>query len=42
VLRKLLATDRESVRLGAARSQLELGVKLRKSVEWEHRLADLE
>jgi len=42
VLRKLLAAESESVRLGAARSLLELGVKLRESVELEERLADLE
>jgi len=42
VLRKLLAAESESVRLGAARSLLELGVKLRESVELEQRLADLE
>jgi HEAT repeat protein len=42
VLRKLLAAQSESVRLGAARSLLELGVKLRETVELERRLADLE
>jgi hypothetical protein len=42
VLRKLLNADSESVRLGAARSLLELGVKLRESVELEERLAALE
>jgi hypothetical protein len=42
LLRKLLAADRESVRLRAARSLLELGVKLRENVEWEQWLAYLE
>jgi hypothetical protein len=42
VLRKLLGAERDSVRLGAARSLLELGVKLRESVELEERLAALE
>jgi hypothetical protein len=42
VLRQLLAAQSESVRLGAARSLLELGVKLRESVELEERLAALE
>src|SRR5262245_32737267 len=42
VLRQLLAGESESVRLGAARSLLELGVKLRESVELEERLAALE
>jgi hypothetical protein len=42
VLRKLLAAESESVRLGAARSILELGNKLREAVEWEERLAALE
>jgi hypothetical protein len=42
VLRALLAADSESVRLGAARSLLELGVKLRESVELEERLRVLE
>ena len=41
-LRQLLNADSESVRLGAARSLLELGVKLRESVELEERLAELE
>jgi hypothetical protein len=41
-LRELLAAESESVRLGAARTLLELGVKLRESVELEARLADLE
>jgi hypothetical protein len=41
-LRALLAVESESVRLGAARTLLELGVKLRESVELEARLADLE
>jgi hypothetical protein len=41
-LRELLTAESESVRLGAARSLLELGVKLRESVELEERLAALE
>jgi hypothetical protein len=42
-LRALLAdTTPPAVRLGAARSLLELGVKLRESVEMEERLAALE
>lgn len=41
-LRMLLKAEGESVRLGAARSILELGNKLRESVELEQRLADLE
>jgi hypothetical protein len=41
-LRKLLIADSESVRLGAARSVLELGVKLRESMELEQRIAALE
>jgi hypothetical protein len=43
VLRALLAADTPpSTRLGACRSLLELGVKLRESVEIEERLAALE
>ena len=42
VLRRLLSAEAESVRLGAARSLLDLGVKLRESVEIEERLAALE
>ena len=42
VLRALLAAESESVRLGACRTMLELGVKLRESVELEERLAVLE
>ncbi len=42
VLRGLLTAVSESVRLGAARSLLELGVKLRESVELEERLRALE
>ncbi len=41
-LRELLTAESESVRLGAARSLLELGVKMRESAELEQRLADLE
>lgn len=41
-LRALLKAESESVRLGAARSLLELGNKLRESVELEERLAALE
>jgi hypothetical protein len=42
VLRQLLGSPSESVRLGAARSLLVLGVKLRESVEVEARLQALE
>ena len=42
VLRALLQAERESVRLGACRAILELGVKLREAVELERRLAALE
>jgi hypothetical protein len=42
MLRKLLAADSESVRLGAARSLLELGVRLRESVELADRLTAVE
>jgi hypothetical protein len=42
VLRDLLGAGSESVRLGAARSLLELGVRLRESVELEERLQALE
>jgi hypothetical protein len=38
----LLGADSESVRLGAARSILELGAKLREAVELEARVAELE
>jgi hypothetical protein len=41
-LRQLLRAEGESVRLGAARSILELGNKLRESAELEERLAALE
>ena len=41
-LRQLLRAEGESVRLGAARSVLELGNKLRESVEIEARLQALE
>ena len=41
-LRKLLKAKGESVRLGACRAILELGVKLREAVEFEERLATLE
>jgi hypothetical protein len=41
-LRQLLAASGDNVKLGAARALLELGVKLRESVELERRLADLE
>ena len=41
-LRALLRAEGESVRLGAARALLELGTKLRESVELEERLAALE
>jgi hypothetical protein len=42
VLRKLLAAESESVRLGAVRSLVELYLKMRESVELEQRLTDLE
>lgn len=42
VLRNLLRAEAESVRLGAARSLLDLGVKLREAVELESRLVKLE
>jgi hypothetical protein len=41
-LRSLLQAEGESVRLGAARAMLELGVKLRDAVELEARIAALE
>jgi hypothetical protein len=41
-LRRLLCARSEAVRLGAARSLLELSVKLRDSVDLEQRLASLE
>jgi hypothetical protein len=41
-LRRLLRSDSDSVRLGAARALLELGVKLRETVDLEQRLAALE
>jgi hypothetical protein len=41
-LRQLLDAQSEAVRLGACRAMLELGVKLRESVELEERLRDLE
>jgi hypothetical protein len=42
MLRRLLRAKRENIRLGAARSLLEFGVRLRESVELEARLAALE
>ena len=41
-LRGLLNAEGENVRLGAARSILELGTKLRDAVEIEERLVELE
>ena len=41
-LRHLLTAESETVRLGAARSVIEIGTKLRESVEFEDRLNDLE
>jgi hypothetical protein len=41
-LRQLLRANGESVRLGAARSVLELGNKLRETVEFERRLQEVE
>lgn len=42
VLRSLLAAEGESVRLGACRAMLELGVKLREFADVEERFAALE
>jgi hypothetical protein len=42
VLRALLKAESDSVKLGACRAMLEIGVKLRESVELETRLAALE
>src|SRR5262245_48045710 len=42
VLRQLLAAESETVRLGAARSLLDLGNKLHESVELANRVAELE
>jgi hypothetical protein len=42
VLRDLLGAERESVRLGAARSVLEMGARLREAVEVEGRLREVE
>jgi len=41
-LAALLKADSESVRLGAARSILEMGAKFRESAELEQRIAELE
>lgn len=41
-LRRLLTADADTIKLGAARSLLELGSKLRESVELEERLQTLE
>lgn len=41
-LRRLLYAKSETIRLGAARAVIELGVKLRESVEMEARLTALE
>jgi hypothetical protein len=41
-LRQLLEAESETVRLGAARSVLEFGVRLRETVDFEARLAALE
>lgn len=41
-LRGLLAAESDAIKLGAARAILELGTKLRESVELEQRLAALE
>ena len=41
-LRQLLTASGDNVKLGAARALLELGVKLRESVELEARLVELE
>jgi hypothetical protein len=42
VLRELLAAESESVRLGAARSMLELGARLRETVDFDERLRAVE
>jgi hypothetical protein len=42
VLRHLLTAESESIRLGACRAMLELGVKLRERVEMEERVKALE
>jgi len=42
VLRDLLNANSESVRLGACRAMLELGVKLRETIDHEERLRVLE
>jgi hypothetical protein len=42
VLRKLLKSDADSIRLGASRAIMELGQRLRDSVEFEERLTTLE
>jgi hypothetical protein len=41
-LRELLDADAEQVRLGAARTLLEVGTKLRETVELERRISELE
>jgi hypothetical protein len=41
-LRSLLGAESESIKLGAARAILEIGSKLRESVELEERIATLE
>ncbi|NOS99411.1 MAG: hypothetical protein HOP29_02155, partial [Phycisphaerales bacterium] len=41
-LRGLLSAEREATRLGAARSILELGPRLREAAELERRITDLE
>jgi hypothetical protein len=41
ILHQLLTAESESVRLGAARSVLELGVRLRESVELEEQIREL-
>ncbi len=42
VLRQLLAAESENVRLGAARTLLDLGLQMREVVDLEQRLAELE
>jgi HEAT repeat protein len=42
VLRSLLTAESESVRLGAARAMLELGVRVRDAVELDRRVCELE
>jgi hypothetical protein len=42
VLRKLLKSKKESIRLGSCRAMLEFGVRLRETIELQRRLESLE